>query len=111
MFDRTTLDNTRLSVITKRKKRNVYVASSYYCQREFEQLLKSPEVNEVLIAASGLWRYWNHELLDMAMSFPVAFTFDAKLSEIDKKLKSLGHSSELISKYGIHWIKKLFPTN
>ena len=110
MFEPTILDKSRLNVITKRKKRNDYVSSNNYCQKGFEQLLKSPEVNELLLAASILWKYWNHELLDMAISLPDVLIFDAKLSEIDKKLKSLGHWSEMIAKYGIHWIKELFPT-
>ena len=110
MFGSTILDKSRRSVIRKRKKRNDYIDSNNYCQREFEQLLKIPEVNELLLAASNLWKYWNHELMDMAMSLPIAWKFDAKLSEINKKITSLGHWSKMIAKYGIHWINEMFPT-
>ena len=79
-----------------------------YGQRGLEHILESPEVTEVLVAASILWKYWNHELEDMAISPPGILKLDAKLSELEQKLESIGLWSELIAKYGTHWIKELF---
>ena len=91
-----------------RKKRNDYLASNFYCQKGFDQLLNTSKVKETLLAASILWNFWNNEVGNMVSGIPGILKFTARILKVDKQLKSLGIWGEKMAKYGIHWIKTVY---
>ena len=95
----------KLSLDNNRTKRSDYTHSKAICQFGFKELLENDIVVQSLLASSILWKYWNHNILDVAIT-PLNFlNIEKQLEQVNKRLELIGPWSVLIGKYGTQWIK------
>ena len=96
----------KLNMDDKRTKRSDYTASRIICQHGFKELLENEIIVQSLLASSILWKYWNQNIIDVAIT-PLLFSnIEKKLKHVNKKLELIGPWGALMGKYGTTWIIK-----